>query len=605
MRRAFSWLIARPRLILSIMLLLFAAGLWYRMNDVAKPKELSVDELYRTLEADEIAELNIDAESGIVTGKLKDQNLFESQVANRDLLESKAVAKGVKVTAKPVKASWGSVLFSFFIWWLIISGFIILTLWVLSKIFKGRGGINDDIKNFGSIKVTVLKPQERYKDVAGCDEAIVELKEVVDCLSDPRKFERFGVRTPRGILLVGPPGTGKTLLAKATAGEARIPLIPLSGSEFDEALVGIGASRIRDAFAEAKKRSPCIIFIDEFDAVGRRRTLGGFSSGTHDQTLNQLLAEMDGFKSDKQVIVMAATNQPEVLDPAVVRPGRFDRKVMVLLPDRKAREEIFKIHSRNKPLDPSVDPAEVAKSTPGFSGADLEAAINEAALLAIRDKKDSISKAEIEEGIDKVVGGGKKKNTALSKKDLEKVAYHEAGHTLTTKLCPKADPLRKVTILAMGMSGGSTWHKTDEDDVLKTEQYFKDRLTVLIGGRAAESVKYGEISVGARGDIVEATRLAKSMVCDYGFSKDVGHVSHGQSSQFLGIASDSLNCSEETKNLIDMEVRKLIDGAYSRAVELLKANENKLDAIASALLERETLMDSDVDEIVAGCSNPT
>ncbi len=593
------------RLFLLVSLLVFLALFFGPCSKKPEtpPKEITIDELYTAINVGNVQDLNIDASQGLVTGSLKDATKFTTRVANIDSLEAKALEKGVRVTANPTGKTWVDVILS-----LVFGGFgflliFLVFLWLMTR--SQRGALEKQMKGFSGIKMTILKPLEKYTDVAGCDEAIVELKEIVDCLQNPVKYERFGIKPPRGLLLAGPPGTGKTLLAKATAGEADISLIPLSGSEFVEMLVGVGASRIRDAFAVAKSIAPCIIFIDEFDAIGKRRSVGGFGShDERDQTLNQLLAEMDGFKSDKRVIVLAATNQPEILDPAIVRSGRFDRKVLVLLPDCKAREAILEIHSRNKPMDETVDLADVAKSTPGFSGADLELLVNEAAFLAARAGKSMISRTEMDEGIDKTYGGSKKKNS-LGKKDLEKVAYHEAGHTLITKLCPNADPLRKVTILAMGMSGGSTWHKIDENNALKTVKYFTEKLTVLMGGRAAEEEKYKDISIGARGDIEQATKLAREMVCEYGFNNVIGQLALAQRSEFLGMSSESLNCSEATKRLVDEEVKKLIDTAYANACGLLKSNRSKLDAIAGALLEKETLLDSDVDEIIANCSNPT
>ncbi len=593
------------RLLLLISLLVFLALFFGPCSKKSEPppKEITIDELYVAIDAGNVKDLNIDAEQRLVSGTFRDDKKFTTRVANVDSLEAKALEKGVKVSANPTGKTWVDVVLS-----LVFGsfGFLIIFLifiWLMPR--SQANAMGKQLKDIKSIKAAIVKPKERYTDVAGCDEAIVELREFVDCLQDPEKYQRFGIRPCRGILLLGPPGTGKTLLAKATAGEAGIPLIALSGSEFVEMFVGVGASRIRDAFSIAKKIAPCIIFIDEFDAIGKRRSVGGYGShDERDQTLNQLLAEMDGFDSNSKVIVLAATNQPEILDPAVMRSGRFDRKVAVLLPDRKAREAILKIHTRDKPVDETVDLADIAKSTRGFSGADLELVANEAAFLAVRAGKLAISRREMDEGIDKVYGGIKKKNS-LGKWDMERVAYHEAGHTLVIKLCPDADPLRKVTILAMGMSGGSTWPKADENNVLKTTKYFTGTLAVLMGGRAAEWEKYNDVSIGAQNDIEQATKLAREMVCEYGFSEVVGQLALAQRSQFLGMSSESLNCSEATKTLVDQEIKRLIDAAYDKAKRLLAENRVKLDAIANSLLEKETLLDSEVDEILGGCSNPT
>jgi cell division protease FtsH len=465
----------------------------------------------------------------------------------------------------------------------------------------GRGALN-----FGKSKAKLLnsdKNKVTFKDVAGCDEAKEEVWELVEFLKDPKKFQRLGGKIPKGVLMVGPPGTGKTLLAKAIAGEADVPFFSISGSDFVEMFVGVGASRVRDMFEQGKKSAPCLIFIDEIDAVGRHRGHGlGGGHDEREQTLNALLVEMDGFDTQEGVIIIAATNRPDVLDPALLRPGRFDRQVIVNLPDVRGREAILKVHAKNVKMGADVDLAVIARGTPGYSGAELANVINEAALLAARRGLKAISMADMEEARDKVRWGKERRSLALSEKEKETTAYHEAGHAILLQVLEHTEPLHKVTIIPRGPSLGSTMWLPEEDKYTQRRNELLDELVVTMGGRVAEEMVFGDVTSGAAGDIRQATHIARKMVCEWGMSEALGMVEYGENHEHVFLARDigarARNYSENTAQKIDAEVKRLIDEAYNRAHEMLCAHRVALDEIAKALLEYETLDRHHIEEII-------
>ena len=494
---------------------------------------------------------------------------------------------------------------------LLISWFPMLLLigvWIFfMRQMQGGGG---RAMSFGRSRARLLSGENiniTFDDVAGVEEAKEELSEVIDFLKDPEKFTRLGGRTPKGILLVGPPGTGKTLLAKAIAGEAECPFYSISGSDFVEMFVGVGASRVRDLFIQAKKNAPCIIFIDEIDAVGRHRGAGlGGGHDEREQTLNQLLVEMDGFESSEGVIVVAATNRPDVLDPALLRPGRFDRQVTVPVPDVRGREQILKVHAKNIPLSEEVDLSIIAKGTPGFSGADLENLVNEAALLAARAGKDQVEMEDFEKAKDKVLMGAERKSMILSEEEKRITAYHEAGHTLVAKLLPGSDPIHKVSIIPRGRALGITQQLPEDDRHTYSRSYLTNKLSILLGGRVAEELVFGELTTGAGNDIERATELAKKMVCNWGMSEEFGPVSFGRQEEHIFLGKDFgqvKDYSEETARKIDEEIRKLVMNAYDNTKELLETHLDCLHAIAQELLDRETLDAKDLDEIMKKCAS--
>jgi cell division protease FtsH len=483
---------------------------------------------------------------------------------------------------------------------------ILLFLLILYFFFRqqirmaGKGALN-----FGKSKARMLardKNKITFKDVAGVEEAKEEVTEIVEFLRDPKKFQKLGGRIPKGVLMVGSPGTGKTLLARAIAGEADVPFFSISGSDFVEMFVGVGASRVRDMFEQGKKSAPCLIFIDEIDAVGRHRGHG--MGGGHDereQTLNALLVEMDGFDTQEGVIIIAATNRPDVLDPALLRPGRFDRQVTVSLPDVNGREEILRVHAKKVKLAEDVDLSVVARGTPGYSGAELSNVINEAALLAARKGLKAITLVELEEARDKVRWGKERRSLAMSDKEKENTAYHEAGHALLCELVKYMDPLHKVTIIPRGPSLGSTMYLPTEDKLTYRKNELLDRLVVTMGGRVAEELIFGDVTNGARGDIGQATAIARKMVCEWGMSEKMGMVEYGKNDDYVFLGSNlgqGREYSEATAQEIDTEVRKLCDDAYTRAVKLLTEKRDKLETIAKALLEYETLDGKQIREII-------
>ena len=481
--------------------------------------------------------------------------------------------------------------------------FILIWFYILNKM----NGAGSKAMSFGKSKAKFSDPtaeKTTFKDVAGCDEAKAELEEVIEFLKDPRKFQKLGGKIPKGVLLVGSPGTGKTLLARAVAGEAKVPFLHISGSDFVEMFVGVGASRVRDLFGQAEKRKPCIVFIDEIDAVGRQRGAGlGGGHDEREQTLNQLLVEMDGFEANTGIVVIAATNRPDILDPALLRPGRFDRQIVVDLPDIKGRYEILKVHTRNIPIDDSVDLNVIAKTTPGLSGADLANLCNEAALLAARENLKKVSHKHFEDARDKVTMGVERKSKVISEEEKKITAYHEAGHALVAMMIPDCDPLHKVTIIPRGMALGVTYSIPERDRYLYSKKQFIALIKKAMGGRCAEELIFDLLSTGASNDIAVATNIAHNMVCVYGMSEKFGPISFGKREQhfFLGKEIAQIkDYSETTAHQIDIEVREIVVSSYNATKQLLTENRDKLELIAETLLKYETLSKEQVDKLMAG-----
>jgi len=495
-------------------------------------------------------------------------------------------------------------------WWVaILPTVVLIVIFILFWVFflqQSQGAGGSRVMSFGKSRAkmnTDTKKKFAFADVAGADEEKAELEEIVEFLKNPKKFIELGARIPKGVLLVGPPGTGKTLLAKAVSGEAGVPFFSISGSDFVEMFVGVGASRVRDLFDQAKKNSPCIVFIDEIDAVGRHRGAGlGGGHDEREQTLNQLLVEMDGFGVNEGVIVLAATNRPDILDPALLRPGRFDRRVYVGLPDIKGREEILKVHARGKPLDEEIKLSELAKITPGFTGADLENLLNEAALLAARKDKKKIGMEELKEATFKVVMGPEKKSRVMSEKEKRLTAYHEAGHAIAVKVVSSTDKVDRISIIPSGRAGGYTSFKPDEDRTYQTKSQLMESIIVALGGRAAEELVLGEISTGAYNDLKQSNKVARNMVTKFGMSDTLGNFIIGDESDEVFLGRDfthARNYSEQIAADVDREVKKLIDTAYERVKNVLRENITKLHKVAEVLLEKEKIEGAEFEEIFA------
>ncbi|NLY46027.1 MAG: ATP-dependent zinc metalloprotease FtsH [Tissierella sp.] len=577
-------------------------------TDVEPISEMDVTELVEQLAENNVERINM--EGRVVEGTLRDETKFTTVLPYEvrsdfynDYLKDRVDTGEISLSGSPdVVRPWYAdlfptllVLFAFAIFWFVFMQ-------------QSQGGGGGKVMSFGKSKAKMHREDDgkliTFNDVAGLQEEKEELEEIVDFLKSPRKFIEVGARIPKGVLLVGPPGTGKTYLSRAVAGEAGVPFFTISGSDFVEMFVGVGASRVRDLFEQAKKNSPCIVFIDEIDAVGRRRGAG--MGGGHDereQTLNQLLVEMDGFGKNEGIIIMAATNRPDILDPALLRPGRFDRTIHVGLPDIKGREAILEVHTKNKPLENDVELKVIAKRTPGFTPADLENLVNEAALLTARYNLKNIPMHLIEEASIKVQAGPEKKSKVVSEKERKLTAYHEAGHALASRLIPGMDPVHLITIIPRGMAGGFTAYIPDEDVNYMTKRQMEDRLVSLLGGRVAEALVLDDISTGAQNDIERATKLARQMITHYGMNEKLGPMTYGTDEQEVFLGRDfgrARNYSEEVAATIDSEMRKLIDTAYHKAETLIRENIDVLHRIADALLEKETLDAREFEEIFSG-----
>ena len=594
-----------PYLFVALLML----GMFYAFNMTnIKVYDLSYDEFIEHLDGGKIKELEIVPKTSghtyDVSGKLdnyKEGESFKSVIPLSDEVMKKIVDASdnqeFKLITKPDPAS-----SSFLVILVNVVPFIIIIgvgMWFLNKQVAG----NKSSMDFGKSRARLNSDNNKvtFKDVAGLKEEKEEVKELIDFLKNPKKFQKLGARIPKGVLLFGPPGTGKTLLAKAVAGEADVPFYFISGSDFVELFVGVGASRVRDMFQQAKRNAPCLIFIDEIDAVGRQRGTGlGGGHDEREQTLNQLLTEMDGFGANEGIIIIAATNRPDVLDPALLRPGRFDRQVTVNLPDVKGREEILAVHARNKTLAEGITLENLSKRTPGFSGADLENLLNEAALLAVRRNKDEITMSEIDEATDRVLMGPAKASHKYSENDRKLVAYHEAGHAVIGLKLAHANVVQKVTIIPRGTAGGYNMMVPSEEKMCSTKSDLLEQITGLLGGRTAEEVVFGEITTGAHNDFEKATKIARAMVTEYGMS-DLGPLQFEQQAGSVFLGRDynkSQHFSNEVANEIDMEMRKIINGCHKKATEIIKKNESLLKLIAETLLEYETLTKEQIDYLV-------
>ena len=573
--------------------------------------KLAYSELISKIEAGEVKEITLSSDGIKAEVKLKNENFSkEVNIPSVDnLMESlnESMRAGTIKVSEKSESIWMIILslltpfgllIIFFVFWFILMG----------GAPSGGNGSGGKTMSFGKSRARMINPADKnrvtFDDVAGVDEEKEELEEIVEFLKSPRKFTEMGARIPKGVLLVGHPGTGKTLLAKAVAGEAGVPFFFISGSDFVEMFVGVGASRVRDLFEEAKKKAPCIIFIDEIDAVGRQRGAGlGGGHDEREQTLNQLLVEMDGFSANEGVIVLAATNRPDILDKALLRPGRFDRQIVVSNPDVKAREQILEVHSRKKKLAEDVDLKTIAKNTSGFSGADLENVLNEAALLAARRNLNQIGMSEVEDAMVKVTMGPEKRTRVRSEKEQKLVAFHEAGHAVVSRFLPTQDPVHQISIIPRGMAGGYTMYRPTEDKSFMSRTEMVENIISLLGGRVAEKLVLDDISTGASNDIERATQIARNMVTKYGMSEKVGTITLGSSQQEVFLGRDFASqkeYSEETAALIDEEVKSIVDFAYKKAAEILQANMDKLTKVANVLLEKEKIDGEEFDEIFNG-----
>ena len=574
----------------------------YYSNKDVKKHEINYTEFLQQVEDGKVA--NVTLVENNIKGTLSDGTDFTTVTPafpyNDENLLSKLQTKNVEVKAEnPPEPPWWMSLMSSIFPILLLAG---LWFFIMQQTQMGGGRV----MSFGKsrAKMNADKVKVHFDDVAGADEAKQELAEVVEFLKEPKKYNDLGARIPKGVLLFGPPGTGKTLPAKAVAGEAGVPFFSISGSDFVEMFVGVGASRVRDLFDQAKKNAPCIIFIDEIDAVGRQRGAGlGGGHDEREQTLNQLLVEMDGFAANEGIIIIAATNRPDILDPALLRPGRFDRQIVVDKPDLKGRKAILKVHTKGKPVEKTADLDVLARRTPGFTGADLSNLVNEAALLSARRNKTIIGMQELEESIERVMAGPERKSKVMSDKEKRLTAYHEGGHTLVGMLLPNADPVHKVTIIPRGRAGGYTLMLPKEDRSYATRSELLDQLKTLLAGRVAEEVVLHEISTGASNDIQRATQLVRSMITEYGMSPELGTIAYGEGQNhqiFLGRDfNNQRNYSEEVAAAIDKEVRKYIEEAYEACRQIINDNIDKLHAIAEALIEKETLDAKELKELVA------
>ena len=584
-------------------LLLFFAIATFMLDGSSVSNRMVYSDFQQKWINDQVESVNVNSDKMTIEVTTRDQNKYTVYAPSSmiEFLNEQYPKDDIKIEyVAPSNSS---------IWVSLLPTIMIIILFVVFIFFftqqsQGGGSSGRGVMNFGKSKAKMVTPDNKrvtFDDVAGADEEKAELEEIVDFLKQPARYVEMGARIPKGVLLVGPPGTGKTLLAKAIAGEAGVPFFSISGSDFVEMFVGVGASRVRDLFEQAKKNSPSLIFIDEIDAVGRQRGAGlGGGHDEREQTLNQLLVEMDGFGANEGIIMIAATNRPDILDPALLRPGRFDRQIMVGRPDRKGREAVLEVHTKKKPLDTNVSLEVLAKRTPGFSGADLENLANEAALLAVRKNKKKIGMDEFEEAITRVIAGPEKKSRTISEHDRKLTAYHEAGHAVVMKCLKNSDPVHEISIIPRGMAGGYTMHLPTEDRAYTSKEKLLDEMVGLLGGRVAEKLILGDISTGAKNDIDRASSIARAMVMEYGMSDKIGTISYGSDNNEVFLGRDlgrGRNFSEEVGAMIDKEIKSLISNAYNTAEELLKENVNKLHAVASTLLEKEKIDGKEFEEI--------
>ncbi|HEX2031643.1 MAG TPA: ATP-dependent zinc metalloprotease FtsH [Actinomycetota bacterium] len=587
-------------------LLVVLLGLWLFLsvsNRQPTPQELSFTELEQLASEGKVRSATFLEQDQVVEGELVTGKAYRAPYAleYQDELTQSLKEAGVEdIRADPQKGSAILGVLLNILPFLLIFGFLIFLM------RQGQAG-GGRVLSFGKAKarqVTKDQPKTTFDDVAGVDEAVEELREVKEYLENPVKFQAMGAKIPKGVLLYGPPGTGKTLLARAVAGEAGVPFFSISGSDFVEMFVGVGAARVRDLFEQAKQSAPAIVFIDEIDAVGRHRGAGlGGGHDEREQTLNQLLVEMDGFDARTAVILMAATNRPDILDPALLRPGRFDRHVVIDRPDLAGRRGILKVHARGKPLDPDVDVDVIARRTPGFTGADLANVTNEAALLSARAGKKTITMAELEEAIDRVMAGPERRTRLISEREKRIIAYHEGGHALVAHVLPNSDPVHKISVIPRGRALGYTLTLPTEDKFLVTRQELIDELAMLLGGRVAEEMVFGDITTGAQNDLERATKISRQMVTEYGMSDTLGPLTLGQKQGEVFLGRDFAahpDYSDQVAFEIDSEVRRLIDEAHDEALDILKAERKKLDEIAAALIERETIDKEDLVKLLDG-----
>ena len=604
-RQAMRWL---------IYLVLAALVAFFLFNQMRarqpQPESISLQQLANEIKDGEIAKIEIDGESlqvefssgqQAVSYKEETSTLVDA-MTNLGVTTEQLSKVDVRVIEPSGLVNWLGIL-SWVLPLILISAFFLI-------IFRQAQSSGSQALSFGKSRARMFtgeKPTVTFDDVAGVEEAKQELAEVVEFLKEPQKFIALGARIPKGVILMGAPGTGKTLMAKAVSGEAGVPFFSISGSEFVEMFVGVGASRVRDLFDQAKRNSPCIVFVDEIDAVGRHRGAGlGGSHDEREQTLNQILVEMDGFDTDTNVIIIAATNRPDILDPALLRPGRFDRRVVLDRPDMKGREQILGVHVRGKPLEKDVDLTALARQTPGFVGADIESLVNEAAILAARRNKKSIGMEEFQEAVERVMAGPERKSRVITEEEKEVVAYHEAGHALAAVKTPHADKVRKVTIIPRGMAGGYTMILPEEDRYLANRTKFEAELVTMLGGRAAEEVVFDRVTTGASNDLERATDLARKMIMEYGMSDKLGPLTYGEREEmvFLGRSiAEHRNYSESVARRIDAEVRRIISEAHNRALEVMTTHREALDQLAQQLMLKETLDEADVDALLVGATS--
>jgi cell division protease FtsH len=593
----FIWIIVMVLLVMSYDIIQGTGG-------IGKSESIAFSDFLHDVDAGNVKQVNI--RGAYIDGNYEDGSAFSTYNPQYPALIDTLKNANVKINAAPVDTAMNSIFGILISWFPIL---LLIGVWIFFMRQMQGGGKGGGAMGFGRSKARLMADKDKkitFADVAGIDEAKEDLHEIVDFLKAPEKFSSLGGKIPKGCLLIGSPGTGKTLLAKAIAGEAGVPFFSISGSDFVEMFVGVGASRVRDLFEQGKKSAPCLIFIDEIDAVGRHRGAGlGGGNDEREQTLNQLLVEMDGFSDNEGVIILAATNRPDVLDPALLRPGRFDRQIVVSLPDINGREKILNVHLKNVPVAPDVDPKVIARGTPGFTGADLANLVNESALLAARKNRKVVTMAELEEAKDKVMMGAERKSMVIGEEERTLTAYHEAGHAIVSLHCSASDPIHKATIIPRGRALGMVMRLPEKDRLSLTREKAKADMTVAMGGRVAEELIFGyeKVTSGASSDIKMATNMARSMVTEWGMSDKIGPIFHSSNNEevFLGHSvSQQKNVSEETANLIDSEVKDLIETSYKRAEDILKKYKDDLDTLARALLEHETLSGDDITDILSG-----